>query len=92
VPGPSGTGIPPSARPDDAETALYKALDLARATSAHQQQADVLVELANLATDLGKTDLAQRHLREARAIYEQLGAPHAVAVAERLEANERDQR
>lgn len=77
-------------RPDDAETALHKALDLARTTSAHQQQADVLVELADLATDLGKTDLAQRHLREAHAIYEQLGAPRVAAVAPRLEANERD--
>lgn len=72
-------------RPGDAETALYKALDLARTISAHQQQADVLVELADLATDLGKTDLAQRHLREAHAIYEQLSTPDAVAVAKRLD-------
>ncbi|MCO5999801.1 tetratricopeptide repeat protein [Actinoallomurus rhizosphaericola] len=64
--------------------ALERALEVSRAIEAHQQQAEVLVEFADLAHDMSKTDLEQRHLREAHAIYAELGAPEAAMVADRL--------
>ncbi|GAA4617341.1 hypothetical protein GCM10023195_77400 [Actinoallomurus liliacearum] len=63
---------------------LEKALDLSRATDAHQQQAEILIEFADLAASMGKPDLEQRHLREAHAIYTELGAAEAATVASRL--------
>ncbi|GAB3977721.1 hypothetical protein GCM10029978_068280 [Actinoallomurus acanthiterrae] len=71
-------------RHEDALTALETALELARDSHAHQQQADVLVELADVAADLGKTDLEHRRLREAHTICTELGAPEAEAIADRL--------
>ncbi|GAA0373052.1 tetratricopeptide repeat protein [Actinoallomurus spadix] len=71
-------------RHEDALEVLETALESARTTRAHQRQAEVLVEFAGLADDLGKIDLRQRHLREAYAIYAELGAPEAAAVAGRI--------
>ncbi|WP_345349963.1 hypothetical protein [Actinoallomurus liliacearum] len=82
--GPLGHAYRRVGRLDDARTALTTALELARDASAHQQQAGLLVELADLAADMDDTDLEQRHLREAHVIYEQLGAPEAARVADRL--------
>ncbi|MCO6004752.1 hypothetical protein NE236_07155 [Actinoallomurus purpureus] len=82
--GPLGRLFRLTFRYSEAGSALQHALELSRKTGAHQQQAEILVELADLADDTGETDLEQRDLREAHAIYAELGALEAAAVADRL--------
>ncbi|MEV5707277.1 tetratricopeptide repeat protein [Actinoallomurus sp. NPDC052274] len=88
--GPLGRAYRIAGRLDDARTALDAALELARATGAHQQQAELLEELAEVAVDLGQSEIAHRHLREAYAIYEGLRAPEADRIAQRLTPTDND--
>jgi len=71
-------------RPADAATLLSEALAVMTSLGARDKQAGIHVLLADAADHLGDSSGAGQHLAQALAVYEDLGAPEADQVRQRL--------
>ncbi|MBA9002531.1 tetratricopeptide (TPR) repeat protein [Actinomadura cellulosilytica] len=71
-------------RAADARTALHDALDAAGAVGARREVAGIHESLADVARLLGDPAAERRHLEQAVALFQELGARRGEAVAARL--------
>jgi len=71
-------------RPADAATLLSEALTVVTSLGARDKQAGIHVLLADAADHQGDSSGARQHLTQALAVYEDLGAPEADQVRQRL--------